>query len=865
MQNWCYRLTLGSGLIIGGVSAFSSDSAIAQIVPDGTLPNNSSVTTQDNIRVITGGTQAGSNLFHSFQEFSIPTGSTAYFNNGLDIQNIISRVTGKSISNIDGILRANGKANLFFMNPNGIIFGRDAKLDIGGSFLATTANAIQFGNQGLFRATSVEASSSLLSVNPSALFFNQITAASIQNNSVARSGLDPSKTLTATGLRVPDGQSLVLVGGNISMNRGGLYAFGGRVELGGVSAAGTVRLNVNGSQFRLSFPDGVGRSDVSLNNGAVVNVRTDNGGSIAINARSLEMAGGSSLQAGIAEGLGVVNSTAGNIEVHAQAAINLKDGSEIRNSVLSRAIGQSGDISVTTGSLSLTNGSELTASTSGRGDAGNITVTARDTISADEVRNSNPSGLISSVLPTGEGKGGRISVTTGSLAFTNGGVLLAITFGRGDAGSISVTAQDQVSFDGVGRNGSRSGIFSSITANAVGKGGDINITTGSLNVRNGARLSATTFGKGDAGNITITARNTVSFDGVGIRGPSGAFSRVEFGALGKGGDIKTITGILNVINNAQINASSEGQGAAGEIDVRSRSTALDNQAGILAKTASGNGGNITLEIKDLLLLRRNSQISTTAGTALAGGNGGNISINSPNGFVVTIPKENSDITANAFTGSGGKVQIQASGLFGIQQRSRGDLVHLLRTDNPSNLDPQKLETNDITAISQTNPNLGGVVNINTPFVEPNQSLINLPVKPSETKLALGCTANIAQNQSEFIITGRGGLPTNPREVLKNNAVHVDWVTLNPNAEIRPRDNESKDLQRQRSRAISSQNNNYVNPLRLDIVEAQGWIVDGHGDIFLVAQPSTTIPHHSWLIPTSCSQKTGFLPSKPIPQ
>jgi filamentous hemagglutinin family protein len=147
-----------------GISFCTVDYVIAQIIPDGTLPNNSSVTREGNTFNITGGTQAGGNLFHSFGEFSVNTGGIASFNNALDIQNIITRVTGGSVSNIDGIIRTLGTANLFLINPNGIIFGSNARLEIGGSFLASTASSLKFKDNLEFNATDPQPAP-LLSIN----------------------------------------------------------------------------------------------------------------------------------------------------------------------------------------------------------------------------------------------------------------------------------------------------------------------------------------------------------------------------------------------------------------------------------------------------------------------------------------------------------------------------------------------------------------------------------------------------------------------------------------------------------------------------------------------------------------------------
>src|SRR5579883_1920265 len=197
-------------LVLAGAIAVSGYPTRAQVTPDHTLSAEQSIITSSTSngalhQQIDGGAIRGINLFHSFSSFNIGAGQSVYFQNPNGIRNIISRVTGGSPSNIEGTLGVSGgTANLFLLNPNGILFGGNARLDVGGSFVATTATAIQFGTQGVF-SSSAPTSPRLLTVNPSAFWFNQAVHGAIINRSTI------PLNAGGQGLQVPDGKSLLLL------------------------------------------------------------------------------------------------------------------------------------------------------------------------------------------------------------------------------------------------------------------------------------------------------------------------------------------------------------------------------------------------------------------------------------------------------------------------------------------------------------------------------------------------------------------------------------------------------------------------------------------------------------------------------
>ena len=414
------------GIAICGSSIGSTNCAFADIIPDGTLPKNSSVKLEGNNSIIEGGTQAGGNLFHSFREFSVPPNGAALFNNAANIQNIISRVTGGSVSKIDGLIYANGTANLFLINPSGIIFGRNAALDIGGSFLGTTATSMRF-QDGTRLLTTTDRIPLLTVSVPIGLGFTGVPRDIQMQSSYLSVGVTDYF------------RDFALVGGNISLNNTSLITPGNQVELAGLAGSGTVGLSVNGNILSLNVPENLARADVSLQNSTSIKVIAGDGGSIDINAHNLDIMGESQLLAGIESGRGTVNSQAGDITLDATGEIKVI-GSSVLNAVLSQ--GNGGNLTINTQQLLVGDAAQVGTPTFSTGNSGNLTVTADSIQLIGTFADSrSSSGLFTINQPGSTGDAGDLTINTQQLLVQDGARIGASTYGAGKGGNLTVTAE----------------------------------------------------------------------------------------------------------------------------------------------------------------------------------------------------------------------------------------------------------------------------------------------------------------------------------------------------------------------------------------------------------------------------------------
>ncbi len=513
----------------------------------------------------------------------------------------------------------------------------------------------------------------------------------------------------------------------------------------------------------------------------------------------------------------LVNGTkaGGNITIDADTIL-LQDRFSVISAIgLEESSGNSGNLNINTRSLQVLDGSQISVSTRANGNAGNLVINASELV---EVVGRSDDGAISSSIaaqanPGSTGEAGSLTINTKKLSIREGGRVGVSAFSTGDAGNLVINASDLVEVIGISADGQRGSRLEASTgsrdladagADLTGAGGDLQINTKNLRVTDGGIISANTFGAGDGGKVTINAIESIRVSGSGILDGEKVFSEITVqanrGSTAKAGDLEIETQKLFVEDGAFISASSFGL-IGGNIKISTELLNLNN--GLLStSTASDTGGNFDLQIDNLLLLRNGSQISTNAGTAEAGGDGGNIKLNSR--FILAFPQEDSNITANAFEGQGGNIDITTQGIFGI------------------NFQPEETPLSDITASSEFG--IDGVVSINTPEIDPAQGLIQLPSNfvDATSLIASGCSGegSSTYSKSEFLILGRGGLPTNPIDPLTSDTI---WYDIEP-PNVLDNQNITKD-----SQAINLPSNNNI------IVEAQGWTTKPDGRVILTAR------------------------------
>jgi filamentous hemagglutinin family protein len=715
----------------------------AQVIPDGSV--NTIVTPSRPNFAITGGSRSGNNLFHSFSEFGIPTGGSVLFDNALDVQNIFSRVTGSNPSKLDGALQANGMANLFLLNPNGVIFGPNARLNIGGSFLTTTANTIKFDDGGEFSATN---SSSLLTVSvPIGLQF----------------GLDPGPiVVNQSTLRVPNNQSLLLAGNDLNIT-GKLYAEGGRMDFASIGGAGIVdliRADRQALGLRLSAP--IARGNLTLGadrrSDILTRIYTEapQGGSLHITAQNADLLGDTAIYGGV-KGTTLPNSVSGDLNFDIRDRLFL-DYAAITNRVNTSSQGHAGNVNIRTGSLKMIGGSFLSATTRGIGNAGSVQVVAREGIWLDgQDAAGEPTGIFSSVRSTAIGQGGQVLLNAAAINFTNGAIIELVTQGKGDAGRVNLTASDRIVFTGAVKQPDSKGywysssVLNNVSKTGIGHGGDIEIIAPTIAFTDGATLLVNTRGQGNAGNILLQGSRSIRLDGMSDRGVASSLqSDVEPMGIGNGGNIVIQTPDFQASRGAFVSVSSAGNGAAGNLRLEADRARLFDRASLQANANDGNQGNITIRSRYLSLRDASHVIATATGQAL----GGNVLINTD----FLIGRGNSDIVANAIVGRGGNIQITAQGIFGLKYR------------------PLLTLENDITASSEFGVN--GMVQVDTIGVDPNSGLVSLPVDLADAsqQIATGCSSN---QRASFVITGRGGVPSSPIQGLKTDRPWQDTRHLAP--------------------------------------------------------------------------------------
>ena len=574
------------------------------------------------------GKQVGSNLFHSFGQFGLATGESAAFSGPATVNNVIGRVTGGTTSSIDGKVQSNiAGANLYLINPSGIVFGPHATVNVSGSFHASTADYLKMSDGAKFQATNPD-TSTLSAAPPAAFGFLTARPAAVTVNG---SALGPVQG------------TLGLVGGPVSINNGAALS----------APAGTIHVTSAAS---------TGEVPVEPRNTPALTVTSFG---------PVDIRGGSKLDVSDRSGLG----SGGSVFIHSDALTI--DASEINADNYGAAAG--GQILLRgEDQVSFTNTAyvhALTLSGSGAGVA--ISTAPLGVTSAD--------ASIVLTESAGRGNAGPLSVSTGQLTLTKGALLGTVAAGSGRGGDISIGVTDRLLIDGSAGPPLEVGVpatgiaSTTVAVSPTGSAGNITIKAGSLLIGNKGGIASSTFGSASSGNISIDVAGQLDIDqslatGINLTVILGIESQANPASTGAAGTVMVRAGSLSIRNNGEISSSTFGPGQGGDVSIKAGALAIANGAIVSETFGSGNGGNVNIDVATDLSLTADSgslaRISTLSllptGSAFpSSGNAGNITIGvtgklSLNGGESGI----AIITADTLqtSGNGGNVTVRAGSL-----------------------------------------------------------------------------------------------------------------------------------------------------------------------------------------------------------
>jgi filamentous hemagglutinin family protein len=795
-----------------------------QIVLDGTMGHAGALTGPNYQITAALGKQSGGNLFQSFSSFNLAKGELASFSGPNSVQNVLARVTGGTASSIDGTVQCTiPGASFFLINPAGVIFGPDAALDVKGSFTVTTANYLRFADGAKFNAT-VPSDSVLTTAAPAAFGF-------------LKSNPKPV-TMNNSHLSVLEGQSLSLVGGNIQLSGAALSAPDGAINLTSVASKGEVSATPNLNSFATG-------GDIVWTEGATVDVSGQQGGQVVIRGGTLTLDNNSAITA-VTEG--ALNGEGINIGV--KGGLMLEGGSVI--STTTAGSGQSGDVVVNAGAITLSGGGALEASTTGTGNAGAVSVTA-NSLSIDGAGSSAFTGIESQ---SGSGASGNAGIATinvrGQLLMENEGVIDTDTYGSGGGGEINITAGSLAMWSGnsdvetyiscdssFGATGAAGGVnlnvrgqlamsgnvYISTDTVGSGKGGQVNVTAGSLTMTGGnnfdfsTTISSDTYGAGNAGQVTVTA-GSLSINGQGFENTTGVSSQSYATGTGNAGNITVkVQDLLLMENGGEITAqTSSPSGKAGEVNVTAGSLIMkgDDVGYEFISSESNNGygdaGNVSVCVRGQVAMSGTSYISSEEG--FGSGNAGTVSVEAK---TVSLEGEFVGISsASYYGGNGGDVLVSGSKLIQINDGAtltaeassspssnsgaitfRGGNIQLnggLINSEADGGNAGKVEVNASGLLSLYQSQIlagshqqnGGVIGISAPYVALNQSSINANAYHTGGTIAIA-TPNFIESIGSAVTatsqTGHAGTVeiSSPQLTLSGNLAALNLPILSAEA------------------------------------------------------------------------------------